>query len=394
MSACVPTTIPAWPVAIASSDFRRASPLSEPGQERHGDPEVLDEVGDRVPVLAGEEVRRREQRALAAGERGRGERPGGDGRLARADIALDEPEHRDRAGEVVADLADRRLLVGRERRLVAELACQRRLERDADVVVAGLGHLDRRRVCPSPRPPARDHPQLEGEELVEREAAERGVARLERRRVVGVLEGLRDGRQVLGGAQLRRQVLRVGVARLVQRLAHRLAQPRGGQPCGQPVDGDDPADVEQVRRIGLLELRVVEHDPEPAVLELAADDELVAVCSRRSMNRRPNQVASAVPVSSARNAVVTWTRRRYVCWTRMSVTRTRAETTTPVGRGVEVVELAHLAQVVVPPREVEQEVPHALHAEPPAGPPQDATRRRTRTGRRAGRGARRDRWAP
>ena len=49
------------------------------------------------------------------------------------------------------------------------------------------------------------------------------------------------------------------------------------------------------------------------------------------MNRRPNQVASAVPVSSARNAVVTWTRRRNDCWTRMSVTRTRAETMAPSG---------------------------------------------------------------
>ena len=66
----------------------------------------------------------------------------------------------------------------------------------------GLRHLDRGRVRPSPRPPARDHAQLEGEQLVEREAAERGVARLERRRVVGVLERLRDGRQVLGGAEL------------------------------------------------------------------------------------------------------------------------------------------------------------------------------------------------
>ncbi len=50
---------------------------------------------------------------------------------------------------------------------------------------------------------------------------------------------------------------------------------------------------------------------------------------RRSMNRRPNQAASAVPVSSARNAVVTCTRRRQVCWTRTSVTRTRADTTVP-----------------------------------------------------------------
>ena len=43
----------------------------------------------------------------------------------------------------------------------------------------------------------------------------------------------------------------------------------------------------------------------------------------------------------------------------------------PVRRGVEVVELAHLAQVVVAPREVEQEVPDAVDPEAAAGAPQD-----------------------
>ena len=368
--------------------------LERPGQERHGTAEVLDEVGDRVPVLAGEEVGRREERALSAGERRRGERPCGNGGLARPDVTLDEPEHRDWPGEVVADLADRRLLVGGERRLVAELACQRRLERDADLVSRGPRTPRSRRVRPSPRPPARDHAQLEGEELVEREAPERGVARLERRRVVGVLERLRDGRQVLGGAQLRRQVLRVGVARLVQRLAHRLAQPRGGQPGRQPVDGDDPADVEQVRRIGLLELRVVEHDAEPAVLELAADDELVAGVQPAldEPPAEPGRLRGAGLVGEERGRDLDAPPVRLLD---ADVGDPDAGGDhDPVRRGVEVVELAHLAQVVVPPREVEQQVTHALDAEPPAGAPQDATRRRTRRGRRAGRGARRDRWAP
>ena len=90
-------------------------------EQRHADPEVVEQARDGLEVLAREEVRRREQRGLAAAERGRGERPRGHGRLARADVALDEAEHRDRAREVVPDLVDRRGLVRGERDVVAEL---------------------------------------------------------------------------------------------------------------------------------------------------------------------------------------------------------------------------------------------------------------------------------
>ncbi|MFN8630404.1 MAG: hypothetical protein U0838_08825 [Chloroflexota bacterium] len=42
-------------------------------------------------------------------------------------------------------------------------------------------------------------------------------------------------------------------------------------------------------------------------------------------------MASTSPVSSASQAVVTCTLRRHVCWTRIEVTRTRAEITVPSG---------------------------------------------------------------
>ena len=83
------------------------------GQQRDRQAEVLEQRGQRRVVLAGEEVRRREQGRLPPGERGGGERPRRDRRLARADVALDEAEHRDGPGEVVADLVDRRPLVAR-----------------------------------------------------------------------------------------------------------------------------------------------------------------------------------------------------------------------------------------------------------------------------------------
>ena len=51
--------------------------------------------------------------------------------------------------------------------------------------------------------------------------------------------------------------------------------------------------------------------------------------SRRSMKRRPNQVASTEPVSSSRTAIVRWIRRRNDGSTRTSTTWTRALTTVP-----------------------------------------------------------------
>src|SRR5436190_3958172 len=50
---------------------------------------------------------------------------------------------------------------------------------------------------------------------------------------------------------------------------------------------------------------------------------------RRSMKRRPNHVASMLPVASSRAAIVRWIRRRNDGWTRTSATRTRALTTIP-----------------------------------------------------------------
>src|SRR5436190_2577113 len=50
---------------------------------------------------------------------------------------------------------------------------------------------------------------------------------------------------------------------------------------------------------------------------------------RRSMKRRPNHVASMLPVASSRAAIVRWIRRRNDGWTRTSATRTRALTTVP-----------------------------------------------------------------
>ena len=139
------------------SAFLRESPVSEPVSSVTGDREILDEVADGRRVLPGEEVRRREQRRLPPLERGRRERPRRDRGLARADVALDEPEHRHRPREVVPDLVDRVRLVRRERRLVAELAGERRLERRPDRAVPPVVR-DHGRSCATGREPAAARP--------------------------------------------------------------------------------------------------------------------------------------------------------------------------------------------------------------------------------------------
>ena len=66
-------------------------------------------------VLLGERLGRRHQRALAAVLDRAQQRVERDDRLARADVALQQPLHRHRALEVGVDLARRLLLVRRER---------------------------------------------------------------------------------------------------------------------------------------------------------------------------------------------------------------------------------------------------------------------------------------
>ncbi len=119
-------------------------------EQRARDAELLAEIGDREEVLLGERLGRGHQRALAAVLDGAQQRIERDDRLARADVALQQPLHRRRAREVRVDLADRLLLVRRERerqRLavapdqlarVAERGCERPLAlggaaRDADL---------------------------------------------------------------------------------------------------------------------------------------------------------------------------------------------------------------------------------------------------------------------
>ena len=150
----------------------------------------------------------------------------------------------------------------------------------ADRRVGGCVDGDlRRRVAHALAAPG-DHPELEREQFIEREPAQGGVAARERRREVRLLDRPGDRDQLLGGDDVGRQVLRVGVACLVERLPDGRPQPDGGQAGGQRVDRDDPTDMEQLRLAELagedLELRVVEGQPPPEMLDLPGHDHLCA----------------------------------------------------------------------------------------------------------------------
>ena len=98
--------------------------------------------------------------------------------------------------------------------------------RTSDAVIAARTvpvALVRRRDGDRPAPAAlaapADHADLDREQLVERQPPERAIARLERRREVGLLDRLADPRQLDPLPDVRGQILREPAAAAVERLA-------------------------------------------------------------------------------------------------------------------------------------------------------------------------------
>ena len=205
-------------------------------------------------MLAGEQVRRGEQRALPS-RLCRGQPLSSDRRLARPDIPLEEAEHRRVAGQVDPQGVDRGGLVrcrGRGPPTFAASASTIAADRGIGLV----GHLDPWRRVPSPLAAPPDHPDLQGEQLVEGEPPQGGIPRLECRRVVGILEGV-DQREPFRLADRGRQVFRVLVAGTIERLADRRSQPCRRSNRRRRV-GHDPPGVEHLGvALGDLELGVV-----------------------------------------------------------------------------------------------------------------------------------------
>ena len=238
--------------------------------------------------------------------------------------------------------------------------------RTASSSVGVEGH-DRGGVA-DPLAPPLDHPELEGEELVERQPLEGGVATLERLRVVRLLDGPGDRHESLLGQDRGRQVLGVGVPGLVERLADGRPQAGRGQAGRQPVDRHDPAGVEDLRFAGQdLELGVVERQLAPEVLDLPGHDDLAA-------DRQPTlDEAPAEPRRIDAAGVVLEPGDRaldpapepgldpHVADRRLD------RDDRAVLLHVQVADQPHLAQVVVAARQVEQQVADRVEVEADAG---------------------------
>jgi hypothetical protein len=248
----------------------RRSRAKRSREELDGDPRILEQRRERPMVLAGEQVGRGEQRTLEAAA-GRGcKGVCRHGRLARADVTLQQAEHRGGTGEIRAKVRYRGALIARQQDIVAELATNRRGDPIAQGLVRRVVDADRACLIPAPLPAPADHAELEREQLVEREPAKRRVTALERRRVMRLLEGDADPDELLFPGDARRQVLRVDLAGAVQGVANGDPEPRRGEAGGQAVDRHDPPDMEHLVVIALgLEVRIVERQLPAEVLDLA-----------------------------------------------------------------------------------------------------------------------------
>jgi hypothetical protein len=171
---------------------------------------------DRQEVLLGERLGRRHQRALPAGLDRTQQRVERHDRLPGADVALEQPRHGRRAGEVGVDLRDRPLLVlrqlERQRRPVAGDELARRRQRRGDAGLP-LGRSSRQG-------------QLEDEQLVERESPPTLLRLVERARSVEGDERVAAERQPLPLLQRRGERVRAVGGERQRRLEEVAELPR------------------------------------------------------------------------------------------------------------------------------------------------------------------------
>ena len=217
-------------------------------------PERLQEPPQCHGVLAGEKVRRGEQRTLPPRVRDESQGQGSHCGLARSNVALKQSHHRPRLGQVGHDRLNCRALVrGQPGRLGGatgpDLFGQRRLHGLDRLLDTLRRHGDRLTYGNPPLPVPRHHSDLQRQELVEAEAAQGGVSPREILRVMDAFQRGRDRQRPARFTRVHRprfgrSVLRIGCADHVERLTDRPPESRRRQPRGEPVDGDDPTGVQ------------------------------------------------------------------------------------------------------------------------------------------------------
>ncbi len=249
------------------AERRRAHLLRRRAREQCArDAELGADAFDREEVLFGERLCRRHQRALASVLDRAQQCVERDDRLAGADVALQQPLHRNRALEIGVDLAHRLLLVRRER--------ERKRRAVALDQLAGRAERRRERALAFRRAP-RDA-ELEQQQLLEREPLPPGLRLVLGLGMVDDEERVALQRHRLAVAQLGRQ--RVGVVDDVpERVRDERPQPLRRDLLARGIDRR-----EVFRRLALAD--VVRLDVEAVAARLAAQTD---VCARLSADPRP-----------------------------------------------------------------------------------------------------------
>ena len=222
-------------------------------------------------------------------------------------------------------------------------------------------------------PAPRDHPELEGEELVEGEPAERGVAVLERRPGSGPPRGRRRSAPAAPRARIvGRQVLRVGEAGLVERLAdgRSAGGPRSGRPSvGRSArSGRRGATRASSPTIWNSGLSRVSRRPKCLSLPettISAPDEQPAFDEAPSEPRRIDRSLSRPRAARSSAGCGAGTRLDADVADRRLGRDDRA-----VRGEAQIADLAHLAQVVVAAGQMEQEIADGVEVELDPGPPE------------------------
>ena len=226
----------------------RVLPLGEPArEERDPHPELGQDPLDGEEVLLGEGLGRRHQRALAAGLHRAQQRVDGDGGLAGADVALQQPLHRRGARQIGVDLCDRLLLRGGERE-------RQRVAVAVDEVARRWQRLRDERLslrCASAER------ELEREQLVEGEPLPAELRLVERARA----DARRRARPRRSGSrcddpQAGREQVAAGARRRESRLADR-AQLLLGEVLGGRVDRREVGRVRRVAEVVRLDREAV-----------------------------------------------------------------------------------------------------------------------------------------
>ncbi len=245
-----------------------------PGEQRERDPDTLDRGQQLIEgrrVLLGQGLGRRHQRRLVAGLERAQHRVQGDHRLARADVAHQQPLHRPAGDQVRVDLVHGPALAARELE-------RQRLEPAADQLAGGLEGDPGHRFAPGPAA-HRQRPLVQAQ-LLEGEPVAGGLRLLGRVGEVRAAKRVGLRAEAAAGAQLGGQRLD-RIAGAPDRLPGPLAQAVRGELPGRAVDGDDPGGVQPGgdrrrpggRRPTAAGDDLMRRDPEAGAVELAVEQQ-------------------------------------------------------------------------------------------------------------------------